>query len=171
MTGATLGSLLEFLLIAGLALTAVKLFATGLYKQYPVFFCYFIFRIPNSLLPRLVDVRSPLYFKLWTYSEIITLIFYVLLVVELYRLVLARYRGLQTVGRWAMYASVVVAATVSVGLSLIPKINEALPRTVSRIITFNVLVLSERGIDAALAIFIILILLFLSRYPIKLSWN
>src|SRR5258705_7764672 len=102
MKGATLGSLLDFVLIAALALTALRLFVTGLYKQSPVFFLYFVFRVPTSIIPHLVNVRSRLYYDIWSYGEAISLIFYVLLVVELYRVVLVRYRGLQTVGRWAM---------------------------------------------------------------------
>ena len=35
----------------------------------------------------------------------------------------------------------------------------------------NILIVTERGIDTALAVFILLLLLFLSRYPVKLSPN
>ncbi len=167
MNGATLGSLLDFILIAAIALTAAKLLWTGLHKHYPVFFLYLLFRIPLRIVPLVVNVRSHAYFTIWTYGEAITLIFYVLLVVELYRVVLVRYRGLQTVGRWAMYVCVVISGTISILLSL-PKINGSLQRAGK---IFNTFIVAERGIDTALALFILLILLFLSRYPITLSWN
>src|SRR6266404_9474545 len=127
MNGATLGSLLDFVLIAALALTALKLSVTGLYKQYPVFFLYVLFRIPIRIVPHLVNVRSRLYYDIWSYGEAVTLIFYVLLVVELYRVVLVRYRGLQTVGLWSMYVCVLLSAATSILLSL-PKINGSLGR-------------------------------------------
>src|SRR5437868_3916021 len=137
MTSGTLGSLLDYLLIVGLALTAIKLLATGLYKHYPIFLIYFLFRVPTSIIPNLIDHRSKLYFRIWTYSEAITLVFYILLVVELYRVVLGRYRGLRTVGQWAMYASVAIAAAVSMLVNALPGLN-GLPPTHNKINTWLV---------------------------------
>ena len=66
-----------------------------------------------------------------------------------------------------MYVAMVVAVTIS-GLSLIPKITPATPQR-SRIMTY--VVAADRGVNTALVIFIILLLLFLSRYPVRLSRN
>src|SRR3954447_4101581 len=122
MTSAALGSLFLALSLVGSALTALKLLVTGLYKRYPVFFCYFVFRVPNSIWPLLVNIRSQHYFAIWRISFLLTLLFYVLLGAELYRLVLEKYRGLQTAGRWAMYVSLLISASISI-LMLLPKIN------------------------------------------------
>src|SRR6185437_15771741 len=81
--------------------------------------------------------------------------------------VLEKYRGLQTAGRWAMYLSLVVSVSISV-LTLLPKINPAMSER-NRMI--RVFLTAERGIDMALALFIILLLAVLSRYPIQLSRN
>jgi hypothetical protein len=166
MTSAALGSLLQTLLVVGAALTVGKLLHTGLYKRYPIFFLYFLFRIPNSIWPLFVDIRSILYLNIWKATGVIVWIFYVLLTVELYRLVLSKYRGLQTVGRWAMYGSVVVSVTIAV-LTLLPK----MPKIPAHSRTLQLFLVVERGIDTALALFIILLLAFLSRYPVKLSRN
>jgi hypothetical protein len=170
MPGVTLASLLNYVLVAGIALTAIKLFVTGLYKRYPFFFLYFVFRVPSSIYLLNADVHAKSYAIAWLYGEGITIIFYILLVVELYRLVLERYRGLQTLGRWAMYVSVIVSAVASVLLSMLPRIRDSLyhGKTLSY---FSLMIFAERGIDTALAIFIFLILLFLSRYPVRLSQN
>src|SRR4051794_11748623 len=103
MTSAALTSLLQGLLVLGSALTALKLFTTGLYRQYPVFFLYFIFRVPNSILPLVLDLHSAAYFYCYVITLPLVLFFYILLVRELYQLVLQDYKGLQTAGRWAMY--------------------------------------------------------------------
>lgn len=167
MTGAAFLSLLQVLVLVGSVLTTLRLFVTGLYKQYPIFFCYFITRIVNSVWPLLLSNRSVTYFWFYICTFPIVLAFYFLLVVELYRLVLKDYRGLQTVGRWAMYVSAFGSAVISI-LSLIPSIKPTLPYK-SRVIYY--VLAGERGIDLALLIFIILLLAILSRYPIQLRRN
>jgi hypothetical protein len=167
MDSVALGSFFLAISLVGSALTALKLTATGLYRHYPVFFLYFIFRIPNSIWPLLLSTRSPHYFAIWRVSFVLTLVFYVFLVVELYRLVLKDYRGLQTVGRWAMYASVAAAAGISI-LTLLSGMSLGRHEP-SRII--RIFLIAERGIDTALALFIVLLLAILSRYPIQLSRN
>ena len=167
MTGAAFLSLLQVLLLVGSLLTTIKLYVTGLYKQYPIFFCYFITRTVNSVLPLLLDNRSPTYFWVYICMFPIVLAFYFLLVMELYRLVLRDYRGLQTVGRWAMYASAIGSAVISI-LSLIPTIKPSMPYR-SQVVRY--ILAGERGINLALLVFIVLLLAILSRYPIRLRRN
>jgi hypothetical protein len=92
---------------------------------------------------------------------------YILVVVELYRLVLERYKGLYTLGRWAMYSAIVISGTISI-LFLLPKIGASTPEPSRRLF---VEVAAERGVDLALVIFILLIVWFLSKYPVPLSRN
>src|SRR5260370_30655892 len=167
MTGTALVWLLKAILLVGSVLMAYKLFRTGLHRKYPIFFAYFMFRVPNSLWHLFLDTSSPLYQKVWIVIDTIVLTFYILLVRELYRLVLDKYKGLYTLGRWAMYLAMTVSVIISV-LSLIPKITPTTPQT-SKIMTF--VLGTERGVDTALALFIVLLLLFLSRYPVRLSRN
>jgi hypothetical protein len=89
------------------------------------------------------------------------------LVRELYRLVLADYKGLQTVGRWAMTVSVVCGVTIAI-MTLLPRIQPSMPQ-VSK--AMGVVIYAERGLNTALAVFIILLLAILSRYPIRLRRN
>jgi heme exporter protein D len=89
------------------------------------------------------------------------------MVVELYKLVLEKYRGLYTLGRWALYVSLAISVTIS-AISLMPRITPSLPQRSK--IMFYVLA-TERGIQTGLALFIILILCFLSLFPVKLSRN
>ena len=167
MTSIALVSYLEVILLLGSALLACKLYRTGLYRRYPIFFAYFVFRVPNGIWPLLVDTSSAEYQKLWICTDPIFLIFYILLVRELYGLVLEKYKGLYTLGRWAMYVAMTIAVIVS-GLSLIPKISPSAPQA-SKIMFY--VFGTERGVNTALVIFIVLLLLFLSRYPVRLSRN
>ncbi|MDE3165784.1 MAG: hypothetical protein KGN36_08265, partial [Acidobacteriota bacterium] len=159
MSGGALSSSLQLLLLLGSALIAAKLYTTGLHKQYRTFFVYFIFRVPNNLWPLFLPGNSKIYFYTFVLAEPVVLIFYILLVRELYRLVLNDYRGLQTAGRYAMYVSLSGAVAVSI-LTLIPKFKPTTPQ-VSK--ALGVLAATERGVETALAVFIILLLALLSR--------
>jgi hypothetical protein len=167
MTSVALVSYLKAVLLLGSVLMVLKLYRTGLYRRYPILFAFFIFRIPNGIWPLFLAVSSPLYLKVWVLTEPIELGFYVLMVVELYKLVLEKYKGLYSLGRWALYFSLAISVSIS-AISLLPRIIPAMPQS-SKIMFY--MLATERGIHTGLAIFIILILCFLSFFPVKLSRN
>jgi hypothetical protein len=167
MTSAVLVSFLRAVLLLGSALMVLKLYRTGLYHRYPIFFAFFIFRIPNSIWPLFLEVTSPDYQQAWVVTTPIALAFYVLMVVELFKLVLEKYKGLYSLGRWALYVSLAIAVTIS-AISLMPQIKPSLPQR-SKIMWY--MLAMERGINTGLALFIILILCFMSFFPVKLSRN
>lgn len=174
---AALVSFFQFVTMVGSALTVLKLFTSKLYLRYRIFFAYFAFRVPYEVLililshqkgpPGHAGVNSGAYFLFFIYTEPILMLFYILVVIELYGLVLERYKGLATLGRWAMSLSIVIAILVSL-LSLLPKIAASMPEP-SKKLYYEIG--AERGIDLALVVFIILIVLFLSRYPVPLNRN
>jgi hypothetical protein len=170
-------SFFQAITILGSALTVLKLLSTGLYRRYRIFFTYFVLRLPSMTLflvltnlkglPGGNGINSNLYFYAFYYIEPLMLVFYILVVVELYSLVLERYKGLYTLGRWAMYAAVAISGTISI-VSLLPKIAASTPEP-SRRLMYELA--AERGVDFALVIFILLIVWFLGRYPVPLSRN
>jgi len=173
MSTAALISVFQIIEVLGSALTALNLFTSGLYRRYRIFFAYFVFRVPYTATPLILTRTSGLglssnfYFYYFIYSEPLIILLYILVVVELYTLVLERYRGVDTLGRWAMYLAVSISAAVSI-LTLLPKIAPTTPEP-SR--WQYIEVAAERGVDLALVLFILLILGFLTRYPIPLSRN
>lgn len=167
MHSAALVSFFKVVSIIGSTLTAARLFRNGLSLRYKIFFAYVIFRVPNAGWTFFVDTNSNTYLNCWMATEAILWVFYVLLVLELYRLVLEKYRGIYTLGRRFMYFGVGVAITIS-ALTLIPKISPQMPQR-SRIL--NYFLSAERGIDFSLAIFILLILLFLVVFRVPLARN
>ncbi len=167
MTSATLVQFLRAVLLLGSALTVFKLYSTGLYRRYPYFFLYFIFRIPNSIWPFFLKSSDYLYEQIWIVTSPMVLVFYILITLELYRLVLENYKGLYSAGRWALYLSLTISVAIS-ALSLLPKIKPGMPQR-SKVMFYSIGL--ERGVDTSLAIFIILMLCFLSLFPVKLSRN
>jgi hypothetical protein len=174
---ALLVSVFQIVTIVGSGLTILKLIYTGLFRRYRIFFLYFLFRIPYMTaslviahmkgLPGGDGIRSNLYYYLFLYSDPIFLLAYILVVMELYGLVLERYKGLYTLGRWAMYGATVISGAISI-LTLLPKLGPTVPEP-SKKVMYEVY--AERGIDLALVIFILLIIWFLSKYPVPLSRN
>jgi hypothetical protein len=167
VTADSLIQTLGWLLLLGSVLTAAKLYVFGLYRRYPILSIYFSLKVPQLIWPLLIDIRSPAYMQLWLITSPLFMVLYILLVFELYRLVLENYRGLHSILRWAMYVFGVVALVVST-LSLLPTIK---PNASATQKTFRLFMAMERGVDTSLAIFIILLVLLLSRYPVKLSRN
>jgi len=167
MSSAALLRLFQILTLTGSALTVLKLYRTGLYHRYRMFFLLFLFQIPNTIWPLLVEVNSQPYEKIWVFTEPVLWLLYVLVVLELYRLVLEGHKGLYSLGRWIMYGAIGIAIVISI-LSLLPHFKPTTPQH-SRMLGY--FFATERGVDSSLVIFILLILLFLSRYPVRLSRN
>jgi hypothetical protein len=167
MPNVDLSEILRILTAVGVAIVAYQLFRNGLSRQYPTFFWYFVFQFLDSLWTFFVPNNTNLYEHIWILTEPIGWIFDVLVVVELCQLVLKGHRGIYSLLRWAMYGSVAIAVTISV-LSLLPKIK---PRMSGDTRLLGFWFAAERGLDFALAIFLLLILIFLSRYPMRLKRN
>jgi hypothetical protein len=153
--------------ILGCSLTVVKLLASGLSRQYPVFTAFFSLRIINHIWPLFLATSSSLYLHLWAVTEPLFRVLYVLVVIELFRLILEQYKGIYSLGRWVLYASSAVAAAISI-LTLLPKIKPTMPQA-TKILGY--VYAFDRGVDLSLVIIILLMLAFLSRFPITLSRN
>ena len=167
MPGSALVNSLIVLAAVGSLAVSLKLFWNGLFHRYRFFFAYMVLGAFNGAVPFVLDYRSKLYLRVFLIEEVISWIFLALTLLELYRLILERHRGLYTLGRWAMYFALVVSILVSV-LSLLPKIRPSMGYD-DRLL--SVALAAERGVNLSLATFLILILLFLTRYPVPLTRN
>lgn len=167
MSSAALILFFQVISLLGTTLTVGKLYRTGLYFRYRMFFLLFLFQIPNTAWPLFINYRTTLYQYLWVGTETISCLLYILVVLELYRLILENHTGLYSLGRWMMYLALIVSVIISFA-TLLPKIKPSTP-LYSRTLGYSFA--TERGVYFSLALFILLILLFLSRYPIRLSRN
>jgi hypothetical protein len=167
MPGNALGPFFQVVSLSGSGLTAFRLFRSGLNRRYRIFFWYFLFRVPYGILPLVFPTNSSLYFWLFVITDPINWAFYILVVREMVGLVLEKYKGLYTLGRWAMYFSLAVSVTLSI-LSLLPRFKPATPQQSKGI---PLLLATDRGMTLALAIFLVLMLFLVSRYPVSLGRN
>src|ERR1035438_5473366 len=157
MSNAALVIFFQVLTLLGTVLTVIKLYRTGLYRRYRMFFFLFIFQIPNTIWPLFIDFRAPRYEYFWAATEPVSWLLYGLVVLELYRLVLEKHRGLYSLGRWMMYFAIAVSVILSI-LTLLPKFK---PRTPLHSRTLGYFFATQRGVYFSLVLFILLILLFL----------
>src|ERR1035437_255838 len=127
MAGAVLVSVLKAVLLLGCVLMALKLYRTGLYRRFPIFFAFFIFRIPNSIWPLFLEVSSPRYQQVWVLTEPFEFGFYVLMEEDLNKLVHRESKGLFVWGRRALYDSLSISLTFP-AISRMPGITLSVPQ-------------------------------------------
>jgi hypothetical protein len=169
MSSAVLINGLELLTMALCALTSFKLWRTGLYRRYVALFGYLVLRFVFYLLVLFWfnDLSSANYQKFYVINVPLGWIFSILIVRELYTLVLEKFKGLATLGRWFQYAGLMISLLIS-GLALLPQMRSG---TAQRSVLLGYFYAIERGVDCALLIFLLLLLVWLSRYPVPLSRN
>src|SRR5208283_5093812 len=96
MPGSTLVNSLIILSAVGSLATAIKLFWTGLFRRYRFFFAYMLLLVVAGVVPFVFDYRSKPYLHVFLVLEVISWLLLALTLLELYRLVLERHRGLYT---------------------------------------------------------------------------
>ncbi len=153
-------------ILIGIAFLAARLYSTGPFRRYRVFWAYLLFWISRSVVLLNLNVKSALYAKLWIVSEPILWLFYILLVLELYSLVLENHKGLYSLGRWSLYGALGLSLLVSM-LIFIPAASGPYARSV----VLPYLFLFERGLFCSLVVFLLAALFLVTRYPIRLSRN
>lgn len=162
--GVSLLSYLWAFAIGANAVLAARLYALGLHTSYPYFFAYLIFQTMRSLALISFSVKSFTFAYIFVYTQPVLWVFYVLVVLELYDKVLQQWAGIRSLGRWALYGSLVIAVSISF-LTLIPFWGKEDSKLLFWVTTV------ERGVLTSVMLFLFLILLFLSRYPLQLNRN
>jgi len=152
--------------VVGAALTAMRLYRFGLHRKFRVFFAYLIYWAVSIAAVLAIPTQSHLYFYIWVFARPLEWLFYVFLILELYGMMLARHKGLYTVGRWALHAGLLVSVTISAA-TLLPRLSSSPTKSWLLPILFTV----ERGLVFSLLVFLLLMLVFLMRYPIQLTRN
>ena len=151
----------------GAGLTAFRLWQSGLRRQYPYIFVYMSFLTADSFLAGSLNPKTAFYFCFWIVTQPILWTLDILVVREICWAVLQRHPGLATLGRWLMYAGVFTSGLISL-LTLLPRISPTLT-TRSRVLVYWVG--AGRGITFALAVFLVLMIFAVSRYPVPLGRN
>jgi hypothetical protein len=141
---------------------AARIWKADLIRTYPYFFCFLIVHVLQSAFPFVIPFMTNLYRNIFVASEVLALVFYVLMVQEVFGSVLRGLKGLATVSRRFIRGSVIAAILVSALLLFAGKA----PVTVT-----GCLFLFDQGIMSTLLLFVLLISCFLVYYPVSLKRN
>ena len=161
-----LGQLLWYANVAAMGALLLRFTATGLWRLYRVLFSYFLALAGGSLLLLLISFRSNSYALVFMTDEVIVHVLALFTVLELYWLALAKHMGLASFGRttvWGVSAAVTFLALVSALL------DRDIPSGQSIILHrfFTV----ERTLEMAIILFLLLIALFITWFPVKMPRN
>jgi len=151
------------------ALSAIligKLFFSRLAFTYRFFCLSAIFSFIRLVVTWRMDLASQAYFNFWRAAEPVTWLLSTLVVLELSSLIFKEYRGIQVLGRRAIYGSLAAAVLISLIL-LAPTWRQSN----QPMLAFQRFLMVERGVDSALVILLLLLLVFLALLPIPLSRN
>lgn len=170
---------LAWLEIAGFFVLYLRLRRQGLHRIYRVFAAYLLFRTARTLALAIVPpiwygVHHRPYFPFsnnvyawgWTLTEPVLWVLDVLVVLELYSLVFQNYKGIASMGRWAVFAGLAIAVVLS-SLSLPSELSHSAEQYTILRSYFIV----SRGLDASLVIFLLFISAFLAWFPVPLNRN
>jgi len=170
---------LSWVTAAGFLVLYVRLRRQELHRVYRVFAAYVLFRVARlvvlATLPRLWYFvhRQPYhpyennaYGWIWALSEPVMWTLQILVVLELYSLVFQNHKGIASLGRW----TVLTGLTIAVALSSITLPSELSHSAVTYVI-LRWCSLAERGVDASLVVFLLLITAFLVWFPVPLNRN
>jgi hypothetical protein len=157
----------DFLQTAAAVAAVTRLSYLNLLRQFPSLVAYLVLLAVINLAFGLLNPVSAVYFWSYIFLEPIKWIFSIFAVRELFALTFHSYPGIRTVGRWATYAGVIFALVVSL-LATLFFWNGGPHGRSTTLFYFEV---SQRSVVFTLALVIVTILLFLSKYPLHLSRN
>jgi hypothetical protein len=160
---------LLFFTSSACVVSAVKLWRTGLSRRYRALIAYLVYSCLYSAgaLVFFRDFHSKPYKLYWEICLPMSWVFSVWLILELYSLILEKHKGLASLGRWVQYAGFGLATLISV-LVIAPQIQEG-GHGSSGIVAYYLAI--ERGVDCGMLLFLVVILFWLTQYPVPLSRN
>lgn len=148
----------------GAAVAAARMVRLGISRFFPAILIYLAFLAGINLVFGLLNIRSYGYFYSYVVLEPLKCLLGVIAVRELFSLIFRDYPGIRTVGRWAIYAALALA----VGISFAAEFWSKGAQGRSRIVYFED---AQRSVIFTLALVTGTILVFLSRYPLRLRRN
>lgn len=166
MKSASIESVLQFASLVLIALVILRLVFSRLATKYPFFGAMLLVTLVLQMIDVMYGTTSMMFLHSYDRLEPVRDVLFVLVVWELFSVIFRNYAGLRSISRWVMgIAAVLSSAGLALTVSTIGVAGFSQSRMAGRIIRF------ERGLTFGLVIFIIIMLYFVSRYPIKLPRN
>jgi hypothetical protein len=159
---------IELILVVSAFAAVTRLLRLNLGKRFPALLAYLAFIAVINLGLGFLNPASAFYFWSYIVLEPLKCVFSIFAVREIFSLTFHDYPGIRTVGRWVMYAGVALALGISLLLTGFFWSGTARGRAHSHLYYFEI---SQRSVVFTLAVVIAAVLIFLSKYPMRLGWN
>jgi hypothetical protein len=166
MMSASIFSALEVLTLLVNVVALLRLVQLKLYSVYPFFFTFLCIQFVSKGVVVVYGIKSLAFFYCYVWLSPVRAILYLLVVWELFSVIFRNYAGLRSLSRWVMG----VAAAIS-PLGLVLSMERGSVYSGHSKWVLPLVVRFERGIQFGMVIFIVIMLYFISRYPIKLPRN
>jgi hypothetical protein len=152
--------------VTALTVLLARLAITRLFRVYPFLFIYFLVDLGGSLtliqIPYLSNSYAVTYMALRSITHIVAIV----VVLEIYRVALAKHPGLAGFGRASVLTiTVVMTVVAAIGTVLDKNVLKGQSAVVHRFFTL------ERSLDLILLLFLLLISAFITWFPVELSRN
>jgi hypothetical protein len=158
--------ILLILQAAAAAFAAARLLQFRLTSRFVFLFSYLaanvVFDLSLSTLPR----NSLTYFWTFAVAAPINWITASLAVYQMFSLIFLDFPGLRTAGRWALNCALALSIIISAVILRAPQPNQS-----ARTVVLYYELVFDRSVHFGLAVIIIVLILFLSRYPLHLPRN
>jgi hypothetical protein len=166
MTSASIDLVLQWLSLLFDIAVVIRLAQLKINRTYPFFFVFLCVPLVLQSIVVKFGTSSIIFLNFYLVLEPARNILYILVVWELFSAIFKNYEGLRSLSRWVMG---IAAAIAPIGLVLTIAASHSNVFSNSKLAL--VVVRFERGIAFGLVIFIVIMLYFISRYPIKLPRN
>jgi hypothetical protein len=153
--------------LIGSALVAWRLYSLDLHRKYRFFFFSIVLQAVRSVALLPFSVRTHIYYEIWVWTQPVLCLSYILVVYELYSLVLKQYQGIYSVGRRFFFAAVAISSVVA-SVLVMSTTATALNGRQRMLYPYA---LAERSIFGSLGIFLFLLLVLVTWFPVPLSRN
>lgn len=151
---------------AAAAFAAARLLHLRLWRRFPFLYSYLVVEsLYEAVLSVLAD-GSKAYFWVYLVASPVIGCVAALAVREMFALIFRDYPGLRTAGRWALYGALTLPVGISLALVRAPWPGES-PNT--RRLFYELTF--ERSVHFTLAVIVVILMIFLSRYPLRLDRN
>ena len=151
---------------AAAAFAAARLLHFHLRRRFPLLYSYLLVIAFLDILLSVLPHKSKAYFNVFLAGTPLSWCAAAMAVFEMFVLIFRDYPGLRTVGKWALHLALAISVVAALSTTQAPYAHES-PRTRW---LFNEMQL-DRAIHFGLAVVIIVLMFFLSRYPLKLDRN
>ena len=157
---------LFYVSIGASAILLLRFIRNDLYRTYRFLFGYFAAVLSSSLILTRIPYGTDAYMHSYVAAEVVYHVLAIFVVLEMYRIALAGHDGIAKFGRTGILTATVLALVVAAVISLLDRnLPAGQSANVHRFVT-----LQHSG-DLMVVVFLILIGIFITWFPIKMSTN